>query len=409
MWKIESKMRISTIVLAMTGSVLGQAQTIVSFDGWAALSGKESVQVRLQNPPGGVQPPKMEVQLSPTSVGTNVSAEGVAYLRGVVDTNFDPGIGETFSYKCWAGATGVARLKVVFLTPPSPGNYYLRTPLQTGARASIHLVGGLGEVSGRAFTSATPEAGLNLDHRAYFANGQMPVSGSDEGTAVTFAKIPLEVAFDPLANAYVGYGELPMGAATNHTLGYAEIGAIVVLQTMGIVSVTHDGGHYLTRDVDGTEWPILPGSHSSSGQSRSVKITLKDASGNTLDAFGQTVRPGDTSVHIESFGTYSGAATMTVESSGGLRKVYPFTVAFGVPTVGSSVQLLYGDANGDNAIDLLDYFEVSDFYGLTVVDDEFFEPNASDLTGFSADFNLDGSVDVLDYFILSDNFNMVGD
>jgi hypothetical protein len=58
-----------------------------------------------------------------------------------------------------------------------------------------------------------------------------------------------------------------------------------------------------------------------------------------------------------------------------------------------------GDANGDDSVDLLDYFALSDSYNLSTGD-----------AGFDAgaDFNRDGSVDLLDYFILSDSYNVSG-
>jgi len=62
--------------------------------------------------------------------------------------------------------------------------------------------------------------------------------------------------------------------------------------------------------------------------------------------------------------------------------------------------LIGGDANGDNSVDLLDYFDLSDSYNLAEGDSGY---NAS------ADFNGDGSVDLLDYFILSDSYNLTGD
>jgi hypothetical protein len=65
-----------------------------------------------------------------------------------------------------------------------------------------------------------------------------------------------------------------------------------------------------------------------------------------------------------------------------------------------SASLLNGDVNGDNSVDLLDYFALSDAYGSSVGDPTF---NAE------ADLNGDDSVDLLDYFILSDNYGLEGD
>lgn len=59
-----------------------------------------------------------------------------------------------------------------------------------------------------------------------------------------------------------------------------------------------------------------------------------------------------------------------------------------------------GDSNGDNSVDLLDYFALSDSYNLVSEDVQF---------NSNVDFNFDDSVDLLDYFILSDNYNTMGD
>lgn len=65
-----------------------------------------------------------------------------------------------------------------------------------------------------------------------------------------------------------------------------------------------------------------------------------------------------------------------------------------------NIVLQGGDANGDQAVDLLDYFALSDAYNTV--------PGDSAWDAF-ADFNEDGSVDLLDYFLLSDNYNTEGD
>jgi hypothetical protein len=59
-----------------------------------------------------------------------------------------------------------------------------------------------------------------------------------------------------------------------------------------------------------------------------------------------------------------------------------------------------GDINDDNAVDLLDYFDLSDSYNLALGDNGFND---------AADLNGDLSVDLLDYFILSDSYNLFGD
>ena len=74
-----------------------------------------------------------------------------------------------------------------------------------------------------------------------------------------------------------------------------------------------------------------------------------------------------------------------------------------------------GDANFDNAVDLLDYFDLSDAYNKTIDDTDWFDVpvpanpvGPGNLAPFMNDTNRDDSVDLLDYFILSDNYNEVG-
>ena len=74
-----------------------------------------------------------------------------------------------------------------------------------------------------------------------------------------------------------------------------------------------------------------------------------------------------------------------------------------------------GDANFDNAVDLLDFFDLSDAYNKTIDDTDWFDVpvpanpvGPGNLAPFMNDTNRDDSVDLLDYFILSDNYNEVG-
>ncbi len=74
-----------------------------------------------------------------------------------------------------------------------------------------------------------------------------------------------------------------------------------------------------------------------------------------------------------------------------------------LPTSGSldlSATMVNGDANADDSVDLLDYFDLSDSYN-TVFGEAAYNVNA--------DFNKDSAVDLLDYFILSDGYNQAGD
>jgi len=61
--------------------------------------------------------------------------------------------------------------------------------------------------------------------------------------------------------------------------------------------------------------------------------------------------------------------------------------------------LLVGDANGDNTVDMNDYFLFASNYGKISSDAEF---------NWRADFNNDGAVDLSDYFLFASNFGRTG-
>jgi VCBS repeat-containing protein len=113
-------------------------------------------------------------------------------------------------------------------------------------------------------------------------------------------------------------------------------------------------------------------------------------------------------VTLDAAGNYSfvpssalsaGNYDITFQGSHWLRKLNGnVVITAGANSVSAS--LLNGDVNGDNSVDLLDYFALSDAYGSSVGDPTF---NAE------ADLNGDDSVDLLDYFILSDNYGLEGD
>lgn len=156
-------------------------------------------------------------------------------------------------------------------------------------------------------------------------------------------------------------------------------------------------------------WPLKPGSSNTSGGSRGFRTTFKDSSGNVLHDSSYAMPFDRESIDLPTLGTYSGSGTLTLESTGILRKIVPMTVVNGAVQIGSDIEVHGGDINGDNEVDLLDYFVLSEFYGLTADDDDFYNVTAEGLTGFDADLNFDDSVDLLDYMIISDNYNLSGD
>jgi probable HAF family extracellular repeat protein len=82
-----------------------------------------------------------------------------------------------------------------------------------------------------------------------------------------------------------------------------------------------------------------------------------------------------------------------------LRKLIP-SVHIGAHGAGINVELINGDANGDNEVSIADYSILSSEFGTEVGD-----PNWAGLS----DLDEDGSVDIADYAILSANFGLAGD
>lgn len=71
--------------------------------------------------------------------------------------------------------------------------------------------------------------------------------------------------------------------------------------------------------------------------------------------------------------------------------------------------LINGDVDGDNAVTILDYAILSDYFDY---DNTLLNWNTIGFDGYSpsdADLDKDGSVTILDYAILSDNFGLIGD
>jgi hypothetical protein len=103
-----------------------------------------------------------------------------------------------------------------------------------------------------------------------------------------------------------------------------------------------------------------------------------------------------------------GVYKVLVKSSHWLQKQTTATTTAGSVT-GRNVSLMNGDINGDNSVDLLDYFRLSDAYNLDSTAPGWAYPAIDGSQLREADLNEDGSVDLLDYFILSDRYNQVGD
>lgn len=97
--------------------------------------------------------------------------------------------------------------------------------------------------------------------------------------------------------------------------------------------------------------------------------------------------------------SYNGTYDLSFQGSHWLRKVVG-NVNFGSATTTANATLINGDCSGDNVVDSVDYFILSDAYETSVGDSAY---NAA------ADLNGDGTVDSIDYFILSDAYELNGD
>lgn len=105
-----------------------------------------------------------------------------------------------------------------------------------------------------------------------------------------------------------------------------------------------------------------------------------------------------------SFGVYTadapgkGLYSVSVKIGTWLRKTMVVDTSNGARV--QQFRLINGDCDGNNVIDLQDFFILSDSYGLSATDPGY-DPRA--------DLNTDQVVDLLDYFILSNNYLVEGD
>jgi len=74
----------------------------------------------------------------------------------------------------------------------------------------------------------------------------------------------------------------------------------------------------------------------------------------------------------------------------------------------TTLDIYGGDVTRDQSVDLVDYFALSDAYGMEAGDPGWFSYGTV-LGGNASDLNRDGTVDLLDYFIMSDGYGHSGD
>ncbi len=157
---------------------------------------------------------------------------------------------------------------------------------------------------------------------------------------------------------------------------------------------------------------IIPQSQLYSAQTYTISGTL-DLQGSVSMALPVTIetRPAVGAVKTATIvpgadGSFSllafrpGAYDLAFKGAKWLRKTLPVTIT-NADITGVNAQLLAGDANNDNEVDLLDLSIIANSYALSQGDDAGFDPRA--------DLNNDGSVDIADLLLLANNYGLEGD
>ena len=134
------------------------------------------------------------------------------------------------------------------------------------------------------------------------------------------------------------------------------------------------------------------------GASQSVTFQFRPTNGSA--AFTRTV-PLDAAGNFTLSNVAPQSYTIAVKGAKWLQQMAAADLAHG-PVSGLNVTLPAGDANGDNACDVLDFGILVNAYGSLQSD----PASGYDVT---ADFSGDGSVDVLDFGLLVNNYGAAGD
>lgn len=132
-------------------------------------------------------------------------------------------------------------------------------------------------------------------------------------------------------------------------------------------------------------------------ETRAFEISVLNASGIEVDNYTMSIPSGTVDFAVPS--------TLT---SGTLRISSPKILNREVDINATSITLYGGDINEDQSVDLVDYFLMSDTYGLEGGDPGWFDLGTFE-GGIDSDLNGDKSVDLLDYYILSDGYGQSGD
>ncbi len=258
------------------------------------------------------------------------------------------------------------------------------------------------------YGNSVPEFGMSSLYKR--TSGPFTVSDSSE------KQVTVKAIMDIVSNQTLGWSRglgffVPLGSVTCRTFQqkhYPVGGINSESSSEASVGVQATGFTYSLLQT--RPWrPFIPGTSHTSGPARGFYARIKNSSGGLLEEFAYAMIPTDEGIYFDPLGAYSGDGSLELTSKGMLRKIVSLSIVNGVVQPGGSIQLHFGDINEDNAVDLLDYFVLSDYYGYTVDDDEYYYLNADGKWGYHADLNLDNSVDLLDYMIISDNYNLVGD
>lgn len=177
-------------------------------------------------------------------------------------------------------------------------------------------------------------------------------------------------------------------------------------------------GHEASRDLTAcdtagncTTVNIVPST--AVGKSLTATATLQGRTDNSITHTVDFYPPGDSfnptltvSPTASVLGTFqlgnlpNGTYTKTVKAPGYLQTVRSVTLSAGSVVDVDFGEQKAGDANGDNAVNILDLSILAGAYN-TSVGDGSFAP--------SADFNGDGDVNILDLSLLAGNYNTAGE
>jgi hypothetical protein len=203
----------------------------------------------------------------------------------------------------------------------------------------------------------------------------------------------------PLANVLVGNDD------STTTSGNSTISSVSLMAGSSYVFVVagfadaDQGSYVVTLTKDATlDGAVTLGDYAGpqtglavSVQIRSVGSTTVVATTTTLDANG--------AYSVPTGGLAPGAYDVAVKVSHWLRASSANVTVSAAGAVAPRIELINGDADGDNEVSILDYVVLSTAYG-TLVADPTSMPNA-DLDG-------DGEVTILDYLILSTSYGAEG-